>query len=165
VRKHACDIMSGGWSRGGGRNKVQQQEQQQKQQQWAAKLQHLRGARVAHQQRPSSTSASSRSQVFDACIHSRTQRLSITDDDDFHDGGVCGSAGYGTGRQLLARPSSPEVVDDYGWMARPSTPDHVTLTSPSTPSLFSMRRLAADTSFSLHSLVHLDLSFNRCGCC
>jgi hypothetical protein len=179
TRKQARDIMAGGW--GGGRRQHESvQQQQQLQTHYGSAPQLLQGEPAACTQRAGSRSghvprtppSPPRSRHPDASRIFRIQRMSIADDDDCvdrYDESMWVDHGRynrylhdSSGRSHYARPSSPEFEQAEGWVGRPSTPDHVTPTCPPMPSYVHMRPATTEISSWKHSLVHLDLSGNKC---
>jgi hypothetical protein len=177
TRKQARDIMAGGWG-GGRRQQNESVEQQQLQQIYGSAPQPLQGEAAACTQRANSRSGHMHRTPpspppLDTSRNFRIQRMSIADDDDCddrYDESIGVSQGSikrylhdsSSSPHYSARPSSPDFEQAEGWVGRPSTPDHVTPTHPPMQSYVHMRAATAEISSWKHSLVHLDLSGNRC---
>jgi hypothetical protein len=178
TRKQARDIMAGGWG-GGRRQQNESVEQQQLQQTYGSAPQLLQGEPAAYTQRANSRSGHMHRTPpspprLDTSRNFQIQRMSIADDDDCDDRydesmGVSHGSMYlhdsSSSPHYCARPSSPDFEQAEGWVGRPSTPDHVTPTYPPMQSYVHMRPATAEISSWKHSLVHLDLSGNRCVTC
>ncbi len=181
TRKQARDIMAGGW--GGGRRQDESVQQQLQEHYGSAPLL-LQGEPASCTQRAGSRSGHiprtpplpPRSRHPDASRIFRIQRMSIADDDDCDDRyDESMWVGHGSNNRYVhdssspphhyARPSSPDFEQEEGWVGRPSTPDHVTATCPPKLPYEHMRPATAEISSWKHSLVHLDLSGNRCVVC
>jgi hypothetical protein len=190
VRKQARDIMSGGWVRGGsahGRDAaVPLLQQQQQQQQQHSKPQHVQGERAAYTQRPSSKGRDAVQQRYrgdqhEARMYSPMQFVSLADDPCDYDGSYKQHAYLSSDRKrsgdyrssvpnthaqaMIARPNSPDTAQEgEGRGGRPSTPEAVAFTHPSTlitAAATIPREISFDSSLARRSLVHLDLTGNR----